>query len=148
YKYALSKNLDVTVKPSTTLDGFVDANKVDSWALTAVKWAVERGIISGKGNASTGYRIDPTGKATRVECAAMMNKFSEIYANAPKLGDEDLEEPLALPEEEIEDLPVPADETEDVIIDEEETEDEDVPSEDEEETDEGEINPEEEAAEE
>ena len=132
YKYAVSKNLDVTVKASTTLDGFTDANKVDSWALTAVKWAVERGIISGKGNASAGYRIAPTEKATRVECAAMMNKFSEIYANAPKLGEEDLEEPLALPEEEIEDLPVPADETDDVIIDEdEEMEDEDVPSEDE-----------------
>ena len=127
YKYAVSKGFDVSVKPSTTLDGFADANKVDSWALTAVKWAVERGIISGKGNASAGYRIAPTEKATRVECAAMMNKFSEIYANAPKMGDEDLEEPLALPEEEIEDLPVPADETEDVIIDEEEeTEDEEI----------------------
>ena len=135
YKYAVSKNIDVTVKPSTTLDGFADANKVDSWALTAVKWAVERGIISGKGNASTGYRIDPTGKATRVECAAMMNKFSEIYANAPKLGDEDLEEPLALPEEDMEELPLPADETEDVIIDdEEEAEDNDVPSENEKDT--------------
>ena len=131
YKYAVSKNLDVTVKPSTTLDGFTDANKVDSWALTAVKWAVERGIISGKGNASTGYRIDPIGKATRIECAAMMNKFGEIYANAPKMGSEDLEEPLALPEKEIEDLPVPADEMEDVTIDEEEeTEDENASSED------------------
>ena len=144
YKYAVSKDYDVTVKPSTTLDGFTDANKVDSWALTAVKWAVERGIISGKGNASTGYRIDPIGKATRVECAAMMNKFSEIYANEPKLGNEDLEEPLDLPEEEIEDLPVPADETEDVIIDDEEEEDEDVPSEDEKETDEAEADSEEE----
>ena len=144
YKYAVSKGFDVTVKPSTTLDGFTDSKKVDSWALTAVKWAVERGIISGKGNASTGYRIAPTEKATRVECAAMMNKFSEIYANAPKMGIEDLEEPLALPEEEIEDLPVPADETEDVIIDEEE-EDEDVPSEDEKETDEAESDSEEEA---
>ena len=147
YKYAVSKGFDVTVKPSTTLDGFTDANKVDSWALTAVKWAVERGIISGKGNASTGYRIDPIGKATRIECAAMMNKFSEIYANAPKMGIEDIEEPFALPEEEIEDLPVPADETEDVIIDDEEdeTEDEDVPSEDEKETDEAEADSEEEA---
>ena len=126
YKYAVSKNLDVTVKPSTTLDGFTDANKVDSWALTAVKWAVERGIISGKGNASAGYRIDPIGKTTRIECAAMMNKFSEIYANPPKMGEEDLEEPLALPEEEIEDLPLPADETEDVIIDEEEENPEDI----------------------
>ncbi|MBQ6637824.1 MAG: S-layer homology domain-containing protein [Lachnospiraceae bacterium] len=148
YKYAVSKNLDVTVKPSTTLDGFTDAKKVDSWARTAVKWAVERGIISGKGNASAGYRIAPTEKATRVECAAMMNKFSEVYSGAPKMGDEDLEEPLALPEENIEDLPLPADETEDVIIDdEEEAEDNDVPSENEKDTDEGEMNPEEELAE-
>ena len=141
YKYAVSKGFNVDVKPSTTLDGFTDANKVDSWALTAVKWAVERGIISGKGNASTGYRIDPTGKATRVECAAMMNKFSEIYANPPKMGSEDLEEPLALPEEDIVDVPVPADETEDVIIDEDEEEgdDEDVPSKDEKDTKEEEI---------
>ena len=135
YKYAVSKNLDVTVKPSTTLDGFTDAKKVDSWALTAVKWAVVRGIISGKGNASAGYRIAPTEKATRVECAAMMNKFSEVYSGAPKMGDEDLEEPLALPEENIEDLPMPSDEMEEVIVDEEE-EDEDVPSEDEKDTDE------------
>ncbi|MBQ1488191.1 MAG: S-layer homology domain-containing protein, partial [Lachnospiraceae bacterium] len=142
YKYAVSKGFDVSIKPSTTLDGFSDSKKVDSWALTAVKWAVERGIISGKGNASAGYRIAPTEKATRVECAAMMNKFSEIYANAPKMGDDDLEEPLALPEEEIEDLPVPSDETEDVIIDEDEEikddeikddeiKDDDVPSKDE-----------------
>ena len=142
YKYAVSKGFDVSVKPSTTLDGFSDSKKVDSWALTAVKWAVERGIISGKGNASAGYRIAPTEKATRVECAAMMNKFSEIYANAPKMGIEDLEEPLALPEEEIEDLPVPADETEDVIIDEDEEikddeiKDDDVPSKDETDADE------------
>ena len=142
YKYAVYKKYDVSVKETTTLDSFTDANKVDSWALTAVKWAVERGIISGKGNASAGYRIDPTGKATRVECAAMMNKFSEIYANPPKMGDEDLEEPLALPEEEIEDLPLPADETEDVIID-EDVDDENDPSKNEADMNEEEINPEE-----
>ena len=137
YKYAVYKKYDVNISDTASLDNFTDANKVDSWALTAVKWAVERGIISGKGNASTGYRIAPTEKATRIECAAMLNKFSEVYADAPKIGEEDLEEPLALPEEEVEDLPIPADETEDVIIDEdEETEDEDIPSEDEETEDE------------
>ena len=148
YKYASYKGYDVSIKATTNLDGFTDASKVDSWAVEAIKWAVERGIISGKGNATDGYRIAPTSSATRIECAAMMNKFSEVYSGAPKMGDEDLEEPLALPEESIEDLPVPADETEDVIIDdEEETEDNDVPSEDEKDTDEGEINPEEESEE-
>ena len=119
YKYAVYKKYDVGIKATTNLDGFTDAKKVDSWALTAVKWAVERGIISGKGNASAGYRIDPTGKASRVECAAMMNKFSEVYSGAPKMCDEDLEESIALPMEEVEDIPVPGDETEDVADDEE-----------------------------
>ena len=148
YKYAVYKKYDVSINDPTTLNNFTDAGKASSWAVTAVKWAVERGIISGKGNTQSGYRIAPTEKATRIECAAMMNKFSEVYSGAPKMGDEDLEEPLALPEENIEDLPVPADETEDVIIDdEEEAEDNDVPSENEKDTDEGEMNPEEELAE-
>ena len=135
YKYAVYKGYDVSIKATTNLDGFTDASKVDSWAVEAIKWAVERGIISGKGNATDGYRIAPTSSATRIECAAMMNKFSEVYSGAPKMGDEDLEEPLALPEENIEDLPMPSDEMEEVIVDEEE-EDEDVPSEDEKDTDE------------
>ena len=124
YKYAVYKGYDVSIKASTNLDGFTDASKVDFWAVEAIKWAVERGIISGKGNATDGYRIAPTSSATRIECAAMMNKFSEVYSGA-KLGEEDLEDPIALPMEEVEDLPVPSDEIED-IIDDEDTEDEDV----------------------
>ena len=118
YRYAVYKNYNVSVSASTTLDGFTDAGKVDSWAITAMKWAVERGIISGKGNASAGYRLDPTKGATRAECAAMMNKFDEIYSKSLKTEDEDLEEPIALPMEEIEDIPVPEEESEEIIEDE------------------------------
>ena len=92
-----------------------------------MKWAVERGIISGKGNATAGYRLDPTKGATRAECAAMMNKFDEVYSKSLKTEDEDLEEPLALPMEETEDIAVPEEETEHII------EDEDVVPEDKEE---------------
>ena len=131
YKYAKYKDYDVSIKPSTNLDNFTDASKVDSWALTAVKWAVERGIISGKGTAESGYRIDPLKGATRAECAAMMNKFDEVYSGGLKMAVEDLEEPLALPMEEAEDLPVPGDEIEDVIDEEDVVpEDEDITDED------------------
>jgi len=116
YRYAVYKNYNVSVSASTTLDGFTDAGKVDSWAITAMKWAVERGIISGKGNASAGYRLDPTKGATRAECAAMMNKFDEVYSKSLKTEDEDLEKPLALPLEEAEDIAVP--EEEDTVDDE------------------------------
>ena len=117
YKYAKYKNYDVSIKPSTNLDKFTDASKVDSWALTAVKWAVERGIISGKGSAESGYRIDPLKGATRAECAAMMNKFDEVYAGGEKAAFEDVEEPLALPMEEMEEAPLPEEEMEDIIDD-------------------------------
>ena len=126
YKYAKYKKYDVSIKASTNLNGFTDAAKVDSWALDAMKWAVERGIISGKGNATEGYRLDPTKGATRIECAAMMNKFDEVYKNALKAGTEDIEEPLALPTEEMEEAPVPEEEIEEVMDEEEEIEEEDV----------------------
>ena len=124
YKYAMYMNYDVSVSPSTTLDGFTDAAKVDSWAVTAIKWAVERGIISGKGNEKDGYRIDPTKGATRIECAAMMNKFDSVYSDV-KLVLEAEEEPLALPMEEVEEAPV-ADENIEDVVDEDNIEDEDV----------------------
>jgi hypothetical protein len=110
------------------LDKYKDADKVDSWALFAVKWAVYNGIISGKGNDTEGYRLDPTGKATRIECAAMLNKFDEKFSDLLTAELEDLEEPLALPEESIEDLPVPDEEIEDIIDDEDiiDEEDEDI----------------------
>ena len=129
YKYAQYKNYDVSIKASTNLDGFTDKNKVDSWAVTAIKWAVERGIISGKGNATEGYRLDPTKGASRIDCAAMMNKFDEVYSGGVKMAvEEELEEPIALPEEEIEDLPAADEEIED-IADEDIVDDEDTDSE-------------------
>ena len=124
YKFAVYNGYDVSVKASTSLDKFTDANKVDSWALTAVKRAVERGIISGKGNATDGYRIDPLKGATRIECAAMMNKFDEVYKNALKANAEDLEEPLALPVEEVEEAPVADEKIEDVVDEEDNIESE------------------------
>ena len=129
YKYAQYKNYDVSVKASTTLDKFTDAGKVSSWAVTAIKWAVERGIISGQGNESEGLRIAPKEGATRIECAAMMNKFDEVYKNALKAGIDEIEEPLALPEEEIEDISLPEEELEEDIIPEEQTEEDVIPEE-------------------
>ncbi len=82
YKYAIYKELDVSVDPEgKTLDDFTDKDLVSPWAEDALSWAVSRNIISGKGNEKTGYRIDPRGKTTRVECAAILKKFMDIYAN-------------------------------------------------------------------
>ena len=128
YKYAQYKNFNVSA--SDDLAGFTDSDKVSSWALNAVKWAVANGIISGKGSAAAGFRIDPQKGATRAECAAMMKKFAETDFGPMQAVMTDEEEPLALPMEEIEDIPVPDKEIEDVV-DEEDVEDKEEDSEEE-----------------
>ena len=133
YKYASYKGYDVKVPEEVNLDHFTDAATVESWAYEAVRWAVYREIISGKGNAKDGYRIDPKKPATRAECAAMLNKFKQAYPVILTTG-EYVEEPIALPMEETEDVPMPEEETEDIIDD--EGEPDDIVNEEEEKTDE------------
>lgn len=56
----------------TTLT-FNDASLVSSYAKSAICWAVEEGIVTGKG----GNRLDPTGTATRAEVAQMLARFEQ-----------------------------------------------------------------------
>ena len=53
------------------LDSFTDIDKASHYALTALRWAVEKGIISGKGNGI----LDPAGNATRAEVAQMLMNY-------------------------------------------------------------------------
>lgn len=55
-----------------TLD-FIDSDQTSDWALEALLWATEKGVINGKGNGI----LDPTGNATRAETAQMLKNFME-----------------------------------------------------------------------
>lgn len=55
------------------LDSFIDGNKISAWAVDALRWAVEQGIVSGKG----GGILDPAGRATRAEAATMLMRYLE-----------------------------------------------------------------------
>ena len=59
--------------PETTksLNSYVDASSVSDWAVEALAWAVDNGIISGMGNDS----LAPQGKATRAQVATIMMQF-------------------------------------------------------------------------
>ena len=81
YKYAVYKGYDVSEGVGKKIPDFSDADKVSPWAVNALNWAVSNGIISGKGNESTGYRLDPNGTATRCECAAILRSFLIFYEN-------------------------------------------------------------------
>ena len=55
---------------SGTITGFVDAASVSDWALDAMSWAVENGIITGSNG-----KLTPQNNATRAEVAAMLMRF-------------------------------------------------------------------------
>lgn len=56
------------------LAGFADADTVSKWALKAMLWAVENGIIAGD---DRGY-LDPQGTATRAQVATIISRFVKL----------------------------------------------------------------------
>ena len=69
YRYA-----EPTQKSAKDLSGFADAGSVSSWAAEAMTWAVDKGIITGKG----GGVLDPQGLASRAEVCAMLVRFMDL----------------------------------------------------------------------
>lgn len=55
------------------LEAFTDAHRAGDWAWEALCWAVEKGILTGRGDGI----LDPGGKATRAEAAAMLMRYSQ-----------------------------------------------------------------------
>ena len=52
---------------------FMDADKASSYALEALNWAVENGIMNGHGDG----QLDPGGMATRAQAAQMLKNYLE-----------------------------------------------------------------------
>ena len=52
---------------------FKDCDQISTYAEMAIRWAVENGLMSGKGNG----QLDPKGNATRAEVASVLMKFYE-----------------------------------------------------------------------
>lgn len=71
YRYASSRNM-VSGETGST-DSFTDKDKISSWSESAVKWAVGKGIMTGRADKS----LDPAGSATRAEVAAMLQRYIE-----------------------------------------------------------------------
>ncbi len=74
YRYADYMGYDVSGRNS--LAAFSDTNKIHSYALNNVQWAVNAGLISGKGNGI----LDPLGSAKRCEVAAILHRFIKQFA--------------------------------------------------------------------
>ena len=68
--YAQYKKKNVSARADLTK--FTDNKKITSTLKDGVSWAVAKNIISGKSN---GTKVDPQGKATRAEAAAMLRSY-------------------------------------------------------------------------
>ena len=56
---------------SASLSAYTDADSVSDWAETAMRWAIDEGIITGM----TDTTLVPQGTATRAQCAAIFMRF-------------------------------------------------------------------------
>lgn len=74
YRYAQYKGYDVS--GSADLSAFTDATSISDYAVSALQWAVDAGLINGKGNGI----LDPKGSATRAEVSAILSRFCENIA--------------------------------------------------------------------
>ena len=60
------------IDSNVNLSSYKDSDKVASWALPAVKWAVSNRIING---AENGTKINPTSTAIRAEALVMLKNY-------------------------------------------------------------------------
>ena len=81
YKYACLNGYDLTVNIGE-INKYADGKRVSNYAKTAMDWAITKGIMRGKGKTGediSTFKLDPTGTATRAECAAMLKNFMDVY---------------------------------------------------------------------
>ena len=72
YRYSEQKGFDTSKRAD--FSSFPDANKVSSWAKTAMKWAVAEGLIGGSKEGNKTYLL-PTNGATRAQVATILMRY-------------------------------------------------------------------------
>ncbi|MBS6365791.1 MAG: S-layer homology domain-containing protein [Clostridiales bacterium] len=72
YRYAQYKGYDAT-QGGMEVREFTDYEEISDWALEGMTWAVNAGLLSGKGSGV----LDPAGNATRAEVAQILMNFCE-----------------------------------------------------------------------
>ena len=85
FRYAnYTKHRDTSARKN--LDSFPDGNKVQEFAVDAVKWCVAEGIISGKGEEPK--ILDPQGSTVRAEAATIISRYTKPVIITPDVINE------------------------------------------------------------
>lgn len=73
YRYAQYQDYDTSGRAS--LSGYTDAAQISSYARTAMAWAVDNGLLTGR----TQTTLVPGGTATRAELAVILERFAALF---------------------------------------------------------------------
>ncbi len=71
WRYAKARGDNTSVGENTNILGYHDFNQIHEYAIPALQWANEEGIVTGR----TGNLLAPTGSATRAEAAAILQRY-------------------------------------------------------------------------
>lgn len=74
YRYAKNNNKDITVSRRDYISAFSDADQISDYAMDAIIWAYEKGIMKGKSDTI----LDPQGFVTREEAVAILYRFAQF----------------------------------------------------------------------
>ncbi|MBR3991805.1 MAG: S-layer homology domain-containing protein [Clostridia bacterium] len=80
YRYAEFASLDTGVKGD--LSKFPDADKAHNYAITALTWATDKGLIAGVKSGDKDL-LDPRGNATREQFSTILMRFCEADLSRP-----------------------------------------------------------------
>lgn len=69
--FLYAKNAHAPTSQRADLSGYADQASVDSWARSAMEWAVAEGLLTGRTSGGV-QALDPTGAVTRAEFAAVL----------------------------------------------------------------------------
>ena len=78
WRWAKTSGYDITPDSDATYKAVADSNKLSTWAVEAVNWGYEKGII---GNKSL---FKPQDNLTREDAATMLHRYIEVVSNLSK----------------------------------------------------------------
>jgi uncharacterized repeat protein (TIGR02543 family) len=78
WRWAKTSGYDITPDSDATYKAVADSNKISTWAVEAVNWGYENGII---GNKSL---FKPQDNLTREDAATMLHRYIEVVSNLSK----------------------------------------------------------------
>jgi hypothetical protein len=82
HRYAMYMGAYAGVEEKRDVQDFSDAVNISEWAIPAVQWAVNMGLIQGRDD----NRIAPKEHATRAEAAVLFMRFCTVYSGTYKIA--------------------------------------------------------------